>query len=165
MPGPFWDTSALVKHYHPELGTPKVDNLLQTPGSAHVMSRLGVTETFSVFADKFKKNAVLATRRGGSTRRVSCFPAVRNRHHASPTRPESMTTLPAKSFCSRPSTRRRKSFHASVKRPICVAVTPWRSSLSESDRAWGVCVKRPTWWFPLQQLAPPRPMGVNDDRW
>src|SRR6266851_4395069 len=58
MPGCFWDTSALVKHYHPELGTPKVDNLLQTHGSAHVMSRLGVTETFSVFAGKLRAGLV-----------------------------------------------------------------------------------------------------------
>ena len=48
MPGYFWDTSALVKHYHPELGTAKVDALLQVPGLQQVLSRLGVTETFSV---------------------------------------------------------------------------------------------------------------------
>src|SRR5438552_17474136 len=58
MPGLFWDTSALVKHYHPELGTPKVDNLLQSPGSAHVISRLGVTETFSVFAGKVRAGLI-----------------------------------------------------------------------------------------------------------
>src|SRR5260370_24596804 len=58
MPGRFWDTSALVKHYHPELGTPKVDNLLQTPGSQHIISRLGVTETFSVFAGKARAGLI-----------------------------------------------------------------------------------------------------------
>ena len=58
MPGHFWDTSALVKHYHPELGTAKVDNLLQTPGSQHVISRLGVTETFSVFAGKVRAGLI-----------------------------------------------------------------------------------------------------------
>lgn len=58
MPGSFWDTSALVKHYHPEPGTTKVDTLLQAPGSAHVMSRLGVTETFSVFAGKVRAGIV-----------------------------------------------------------------------------------------------------------
>jgi hypothetical protein len=42
MPGHFWDTSALVKHYHPELGTAKVDALLQVPGFQQVLSRLGV---------------------------------------------------------------------------------------------------------------------------
>jgi len=58
MPGLFWDTSALVKHYHPELGTPRVDSLLQTAGSQHVMSRLGVTETFSVFAGKARAGLI-----------------------------------------------------------------------------------------------------------
>jgi uncharacterized protein len=58
MPGLFWDTSALVKHYHPELGTPRVDSLLQTAGSQHVMSRLGVTETFSVFAGKVRAGLI-----------------------------------------------------------------------------------------------------------
>jgi hypothetical protein len=58
MAGHFWDTSALVKHYHPELGTAKVDALLQTPGFQQVFSRLGVTETFSVFAGKVRAGLV-----------------------------------------------------------------------------------------------------------
>ena len=58
MPGHFWDTSALVKHYHPEVGTSKVDNLLQTAGSQHVISRLAVTETFSVFAAKVRAGLI-----------------------------------------------------------------------------------------------------------
>jgi hypothetical protein len=45
MPGFFWDTSALVKHYHPEPGTARVDQLLQMPDSEHIISRLAVTET------------------------------------------------------------------------------------------------------------------------
>jgi hypothetical protein len=58
MPGRYWDTSALVKHYHPELGTPKVDALLRSPGTQHIISRLGVTETFSVFAGKVRAGLV-----------------------------------------------------------------------------------------------------------
>jgi hypothetical protein len=58
MPNFFWDTSALVKHYHPELGSSQVDNLLQTPGSRHAISRLAVTETFSVFAGKVRAGLV-----------------------------------------------------------------------------------------------------------
>src|ERR1700687_3567684 len=58
MPGLFWDTSALVKHYHPELGTAKVDILLQTPGTRHAISRLAVTETFSVFAGKVRTGII-----------------------------------------------------------------------------------------------------------
>jgi|SRR5207245_6046985 len=58
MPALFWDTSALVKHYHPELGTPKADHLLESAGSQHVISRLGVTETFSVFAGKARAGLI-----------------------------------------------------------------------------------------------------------
>jgi predicted nucleic acid-binding protein len=58
MPGHFWDTSALVKHYHPEPGTAKVDSLLQAQGFQQVLSRLGVTETFSVFAGKVRAGLV-----------------------------------------------------------------------------------------------------------
>jgi uncharacterized protein len=54
----FWDTSALVKHYHPELGTSKVDDLLQRGASRHAISRLGVTETFSVFAGKVRAGLI-----------------------------------------------------------------------------------------------------------
>jgi uncharacterized protein len=54
----FWDTSARVKHYHLELGTSKVDNLLQTPRSRHAVSRLGLTETFSVFAGKVRAGVI-----------------------------------------------------------------------------------------------------------
>jgi hypothetical protein len=61
MPGHFWNTGALVKHYHPELGTAKVDALLQTPGFQQVLSRLGVTETFSVFAGKVRAGLVTQT--------------------------------------------------------------------------------------------------------
>ena len=58
MSGRFWDTSALVKHYHPELGTAKVDALLQSAGLQHLISRLGVTETFSVFAGKVRAGLI-----------------------------------------------------------------------------------------------------------
>lgn len=58
MPHCFWDTSALVKHYHPELGTSKVDSLLQTPASRHALSRLAVTEIFSVFAGKVRAGLI-----------------------------------------------------------------------------------------------------------
>src|SRR6267378_817635 len=49
MAGLFWDTSALVKHYHPELGTPKVDHLLQRPGSQHLISRVDSTTRAASF--------------------------------------------------------------------------------------------------------------------
>jgi uncharacterized protein len=58
MPGFFWDTSALVKHYHPELGTSTVDQLLQLQGMPNVISRLSATETFSVFAGKTRAGLI-----------------------------------------------------------------------------------------------------------
>ena len=58
MPGLYWDTSAFVKHYHPELGTAKVDQLLQEPDTQHVISRLGITETFSAFASKVRTGLI-----------------------------------------------------------------------------------------------------------
>ncbi len=84
------------------------------------------------------------------------YRACASRHHAWSNLPESMTALPAKSFCSRRSTRRPKSFHASVKRPVFVAITPCRSSLTEIDRAWGVGLRRPTTcrWMPIAHLPP-----------
>ena len=58
MPGYFWDTSALVKHYHGEPGTAKVDALLRSSGFEQVLSRLAVTETFSVFAGKIRAGLI-----------------------------------------------------------------------------------------------------------
>jgi predicted nucleic acid-binding protein len=54
MPDNFFDTSALGKHYHQEVGTPKVDQLLADPGSRHFISRLTVVEIQSVFAKKVR---------------------------------------------------------------------------------------------------------------
>jgi predicted nucleic acid-binding protein len=50
----FFDTSALGKHYHPEIGTAKVDQLLADPGSRHFISRLTMVEMQSVFAKKVR---------------------------------------------------------------------------------------------------------------
>jgi predicted nucleic acid-binding protein len=54
----YWDTSALVKHYHPELGTAEVDRLLGSKADDHITSRLTVTETFSVFAGKIRSGLI-----------------------------------------------------------------------------------------------------------
>ena len=54
MPGYFFDTSAVSKHYHEEPGTEKVDELLAVAGSSHVISRLSVIELHSVFAKKVR---------------------------------------------------------------------------------------------------------------
>ncbi len=46
----FLDSSALGKHYHAEIGTDRVDALLQEPGAQHFISRLTGVEVHSVFA-------------------------------------------------------------------------------------------------------------------
>jgi predicted nucleic acid-binding protein len=56
----FLDTSGLVKHYHPEVGTAKVDLLWATSGARLFVSRLGVVETISVFARKVRSGAITA---------------------------------------------------------------------------------------------------------
>lgn len=50
----FFDTSALVKHYHAEIGTPKVDAMLASAGGTHFISRLAGVELYSVFAKKVR---------------------------------------------------------------------------------------------------------------
>lgn len=46
----YYDSSAAVKHYLNELGTPKVDSFLTDTASRHFLSTLGVVEMHSVFA-------------------------------------------------------------------------------------------------------------------
>ena len=50
----FIDTSALVKYYHPEDGTPEVTRIIEEPRSRHDISRLSLVETVSAFAGKFR---------------------------------------------------------------------------------------------------------------
>ena len=57
----YFDTSALGKHYHPEIGTPKVDFLLSTPGIERAIFRLTVVEMHSVFAKKLRMGAISET--------------------------------------------------------------------------------------------------------
>jgi predicted nucleic acid-binding protein len=56
----FFDTSAIGKHYHQELGSPKVDALLATPGVVPLVSRLTVVEIQSVFAKKVRTGVISA---------------------------------------------------------------------------------------------------------
>ena len=55
-----FDTSALGKRYHPEVGTQAVERLLDDPGSRHFISRLTVTEIQSVFAGKVRMGVISA---------------------------------------------------------------------------------------------------------
>jgi uncharacterized protein len=50
----FFDTSALVKHYHPEAGTAAVDRIIAEPGAELFIARLTLVETISVFAIKVR---------------------------------------------------------------------------------------------------------------
>jgi predicted nucleic acid-binding protein len=56
----FLDTSSLVKHYHVEIGTPKVDLLWNNPIARLLVSRLGVIETVSTFAKKVRAGTIAA---------------------------------------------------------------------------------------------------------
>jgi predicted nucleic acid-binding protein len=58
MPDNFFDTSALGKHYHAEVGTVKVDQLLAAAVSRHFISRLTLVEIQSVFAKKVRTGAL-----------------------------------------------------------------------------------------------------------
>ena len=54
----FFDTSALAKLYHPEIGTPKVVEIVETVGVQIRISRLTVVELRSVFAIKVRTQVV-----------------------------------------------------------------------------------------------------------
>jgi hypothetical protein len=54
LAGYFFDSSALAKLYHPEVGTPEVDGIVQDPGSRIRISRPGVVELPPVFAIKVR---------------------------------------------------------------------------------------------------------------
>jgi hypothetical protein len=58
MPVYFFDTSAIVKHYHAEVGTPEVERILAEPGSSYFISRLSTVEVQSVFAQKVRAQEI-----------------------------------------------------------------------------------------------------------
>ncbi len=60
MPGYFLDTSALSKHYHPELGTADVDAIFQRPAAQVYVSRLAAVEYRSTLAKKVRTGQLTA---------------------------------------------------------------------------------------------------------
>jgi hypothetical protein len=56
----FIDTSALVKRYHPETGTPTIDRVFAEPGADIVISRVALVEIVSAFALKVRSGAITA---------------------------------------------------------------------------------------------------------
>lgn len=60
MPLYFLDSSAVVKHYHPEPGSDEVNRLLTDPASRFFISRLGVVEVQRAFVGKVRSQAIAA---------------------------------------------------------------------------------------------------------
>jgi len=54
----FFDSSALVKVYHPEVGTPAVDQIVNAAGNHIRISRLTVAELTSAFAIKVRTHSI-----------------------------------------------------------------------------------------------------------
>ena len=54
----FFDTSALVKHYHAELGSPEVSRILGDAHSVRSIARLTMAEMISVFAKKVRMGEI-----------------------------------------------------------------------------------------------------------
>src|SRR5690242_8930652 len=60
MPRYFFDSSALVKYYHDEPGSPEVQRILGEPGAEHVISRLAWTEILSGLAKQVRAGVLTA---------------------------------------------------------------------------------------------------------
>ena len=58
MPGYFLDSSALVKLYHPEVGTPVVDQIVNATDNQARVSRLTVAELTSAFAINVRTQSI-----------------------------------------------------------------------------------------------------------
>jgi len=58
LPGFFFDSSALVKLYHPEIGTPTVDQIVNATGNLVRVSRLTIAELISAFAIKVRTQSI-----------------------------------------------------------------------------------------------------------
>jgi predicted nucleic acid-binding protein len=54
----FFDSSALAKRYHPEVGTPAVDKIVNAAGNEIRISRLTLVELPSVFAIKVRTHFI-----------------------------------------------------------------------------------------------------------
>ena len=60
MAARFFDTSAFAKRYPPEVGTAKIDAILNEAGSLHFLSTLGVVELHSVLARLVRDGQITA---------------------------------------------------------------------------------------------------------
>jgi len=57
----FLDSSAIVKHYHAEVGTAEVDRVLSEPNSRHFIALLAVVEVQSAFVGKAREGHISLT--------------------------------------------------------------------------------------------------------
>lgn len=58
MAGYFLDTSVLAKLYHPEIGSERMESLVQAPGTRLIISQLSLIEIQSVFATKVRTGVI-----------------------------------------------------------------------------------------------------------
>lgn len=58
MPGYFVDTSALAKLYHWEVGSERMEALIEAPGNRLIISQLSLVEIESVFATKVRTGVI-----------------------------------------------------------------------------------------------------------
>ena len=56
----YHDSSALIKHYHTEIGTATVDSILGEANAIHFISRLSGVEVPSAFAKKVRTLEITA---------------------------------------------------------------------------------------------------------
>lgn len=75
-----FDTSAISKHYHPELGTAKVKALIAAAGTRSIVSRLTVVEFHSALAKKVRTGHLPEADFRRLTRRFRCDVAARRLH-------------------------------------------------------------------------------------
>jgi PIN domain nuclease of toxin-antitoxin system len=68
----FFDTSALVKFYHAEIGTPKVSAIFGETGRAIRISSIGLLEIQSAFAMKVTTGVIDRHLAGQQRERPSC---------------------------------------------------------------------------------------------
>jgi hypothetical protein len=54
----YFDSSALVKYYHEEVGSSEVIRLIQTPATRHYISRLTFIELHSAFGGKVRSGHI-----------------------------------------------------------------------------------------------------------
>lgn len=66
----FFDTSAIAKLFHVELGTPQVTSIFRQPDRQIIISRLTVVELFSVAALKFRTGEISKEARQSYVRQV-----------------------------------------------------------------------------------------------